>query len=389
MHALSQLAFRDLVDVAIVALLLWALLVWLRGTRARLALVGLGIVLGLYLLAQQVELQLTVWLFQGFFAVVVLVVIVVFQEDLRRLFERIAVTGLRPRRARPGPWAVGVVSRAIETLARNRIGALVVVPGRDPLDRHLEGGVHLRGRVSEALLQSLFDPHSAGHDGAVVLEGNEIARFAVHLPLSTDPGARGPGGTRHAAALGLTERSDALCVVVSEERGSVCLARDGRLREIDAREALEAALHAFVRTSNPPRRESGLARFLRDVPSRWREGLAAGALALAMWAVLVPGDAVVKMAFAVPVSVENLPEGWDLDDVEPQEVEITLAGHRRDVDLASPANVRVRIDGLPVRLGRRTFEISAEHVEHPSELRVVAVAPHRVRLRVSQEQGSG
>jgi uncharacterized protein (TIGR00159 family) len=384
-HALSQLAFRDLVDVAIVALLLWAMLVWLRGTRARLALVGLGIVLGLYLLAQQIELQLTVWLFQGFFAVVVLVMIVVFQDDLRRLFERIAVTGLRPRRARPGPWAVGVVSRAVEILARNRVGALVVVPGRDPLDRHLEGGVHLRGRVSEELLQSLFDPHSAGHDGAVVLEGNEIARFAVHLPLCTDPGARGPGGTRHAAALGLTERSDALCIVVSEERGSVSLARDGRLREIDAPEALDAALYAFVRASNPPRREAGLARFLRDVPSRWREGLAAGALALAMWAVLVPGDAVVKMAFAVPVSVENL----HLDDVEPQEVEITLAGHRRDVDLASPANVRVRIDGLPVRLGRRTFEISAAHVEHPSELRVVAVAPHRVRLRVSREQGSG
>jgi uncharacterized protein (TIGR00159 family) len=388
-HALSQLAFRDLVDVAIVALLLWAMLVWLRGTRARLALVGLGIVLGLYLLAQQIELQLTVWLFQGFFAVVVLVMIVVFQDDLRRLFERIAVTGLRPRRARPGPWAVGVVSRAVEILARNRVGALVVVPGRDPLDRHLEGGVHLRGRVSEELLQSLFDPHSAGHDGAVVLEGNEIARFAVHLPLCTDPGARGPGGTRHAAALGLTERSDALCIVVSEERGSVSLARDGRLREIDAPEALDAALYAFVRASNPPRREAGLARLLRDVPSRWREGLAAGALALAMWAVLVPGDAVVKMAFAVPVSVENLPEGWDLDDVEPQEVEITLAGHRRDVDLASPANVRVRIDGLPVQLGRRTFEISAQLVEHPSELRVVAVAPHTVRLRVSREQGSG
>ena len=123
MHALSQLAFRDLADVAIVALLLWALLVWLRGTRARLALVGLGIVLGLYLLAQQVELQLTVWLFQGFFAVVVLVMIVVFQDDLRRLFERIAVTGLRPRRARPGPWAVGVVSRAIESLARDHVGA--------------------------------------------------------------------------------------------------------------------------------------------------------------------------------------------------------------------------------------------------------------------------
>ena len=382
MEALSELQATDIADVAIVALLLWTLIVWLRSTRARLAFAGLGFVFALYLLAQQLGLQLTIWLFQGFFAAAALVMIVVFQDDLRRLFERIAVTGLRRRRPRPGPDALEHVAHAVAILARRHIGALIVIPGRDPLDRHLQGGVYLRGRVSEALLESLFDPHSPGHDGAVLLEGTEIARFGIHLPLSDDQDALGPGGTRHAAALGLAERTDALCIVVSEERGSVTVARDGQLRELRDPGRLAQLLRDFVRVSNPPRREAGSASWLRQVPNRWREGLLAAGLAGAMWGVLVPGNADVHMAFAVPVQVANLPDGWAVEQIEPSEVRITVSGHRRDVTLANPANVRVRIDGDPVQLGRRTFAISPAEVEHPNSLRVVGVAPGKVKVRV-------
>ena len=229
---LTELRLADALDIAIVAVLLWMLIVWLRTTRARPAFVGLGILGIVYLVVQQLELRLTVRIFQGFFAAVVLMLIVIFQDDLRRLFERIAVAGLRPRRARPGPGVIEILTRAAAELASSRTGALIVIPGRDPLGRHLEGGVHLRGRISEALLLSLFDPHSVGHDGAVIVEGNEVSRFGVHLPLSSDPAALGPGGTRHAAALGLAERNDALCIVVSEERGTISVARNGRLRQL-------------------------------------------------------------------------------------------------------------------------------------------------------------
>jgi uncharacterized protein (TIGR00159 family) len=382
---LAELRLSDAADVAIVAILLWMLIVWLRTTRARFAAVGLAILAGLYLLVQQLELQLTVRLFQGFFAAVVLVMIVVFQEDLRRLFERIAVAGLRRRRPRPGPDVVEIVTRAVADLARARVGALIVVPGRDPLERHMEGGAHLRGRVSEPLLLSLFDPHSPGHDGAVVLEGNEIARFAVHLPLSADAHPPGKGGTRHAAALGLAERSDALCIVVSEERGTVSVARNGRLRVLSRSEMIADELRAFLQAAHPAHSQSGLAAFLRGVPARWKEGILAGALALALWAALVPGDAMVNVAFAVPVQVEKLPQGYALQEVTPPEVEVTFTGHRRDLYLASPAQVSVHIDALLVQLGRRTFEISADHVEHPSALSLVTVAPRKVRLQVSRE----
>jgi DNA integrity scanning protein DisA with diadenylate cyclase activity len=109
------------------------------------------------------------------------------------------------------------------------MGALIVIPGRESIERHTEGGIEIDARLSEPLLLSLFDPNSPGHDGAVVIQGSRISAFAVHLPLSTVPAGR---GTRHAAALGLAERCDALCVVVSEERGTISLAREGAIRPI-------------------------------------------------------------------------------------------------------------------------------------------------------------
>jgi len=386
---LADLRLSDVADVAIVAILLWMLIVWLRTTRARFAAVGLAILAGLYLLVQQFELQLTVWLFQGFFAAVVLVLIVVFQDDLRRLFERIAVAGMLRRRPRTGPDVIDKISRAVEELANSRTGALIVLPGRDPLDRHMQGGTYLRGRVSEPLLLSLFDSHSVGHDGAVLIEGQEVTRFAVHLPLPVDADPRSRGGLRHAAALGLSERSDALCIVVSEERGTVSVVTNGRLRTLARPDAIADELRRFLHAAQPPRREAGVGTYLRAAPAHWREGIAALGLAMVLWLALVPGDTVVSVAFAVPVQVENLPQGYALEEVDPPQVEVTLTGRRRDLYLAKPGQVEVRIDALLVQLGRRTFEVSPELVEHPRALSVVSVAPERVRVQVSRAGAEG
>src|SRR5262245_19282787 len=219
----------DLLDVAIVAALVFAGIVWLRRSRARFAALGIGLVGALYLVVSRLDFELTAWILQGFLAVVVIVTVVVFQDDLRRLFERIAIVGLGRRLPEPPPGALEAIVRALSRLASLPIGALLVVPGREPLDRHLEGGVPLDGLVSEPLLLSLFDPGSPGHDGAILVEGERVTRFAVHLPLSTAREQLGAHGTRHAAALGLAERCDALCLVVSEERGTISAASEGRL----------------------------------------------------------------------------------------------------------------------------------------------------------------
>jgi uncharacterized protein (TIGR00159 family) len=383
---MGGLDFRiaDLLDVAIVAALVFAGIVWLRRSRARFAALGIGVFAALYLAVVNLQLQLTAWILQGFLAVVVIVTIIVFQEDLRRLFERIAVVGLGRRSPAPPPDAVDAITRTLERLVATGTGALVVVPGREPLDRHLESGIALDGRVSEPLLLSLFDPGSPGHDGAVIVRGDRVERFAVHLPLSADRTQLDNLGTRHAAALGLAERCDAFCVVVSEERGTLAVAVDGRLRVLHGAHALPAALRRHLAALAPvpnPR-----ARWL-SLAGRWPEALAAVGIAVALWLVRVPGSDVIEVRELASVRVENLPEGYEVESVEPLEVEVTLSGTRWDLFRARAEPISVRLDAVMAQLGRRTFRISPGQVDHPQDVRPLAVDPPSIRLSLRRAGG--
>ncbi len=382
MPLLGELRPSDVFDIAIAAMLIWFGIAWLRTSRARLALIGLASIAGLFGLAHALDLELTTRLLQGFFAAVAVMLVVVFQDDLRRMFEVIAVRALRREAPRPPPEVERALVRTIFRLAGGRVGALMVLPGREPLERHLDGGVYLDGRLSEPLLVSLFDPATPGHDGAVVLKANQVSRFGVHLPLSTDWDQLTGVGTRHAAALGLSERSDALCLVVSEERGTVALAHGGILKQIDGPEKLAAALDDFGSRSQAGTGPRGLQEWWGRLRGRWREALMAGAVAFGLWALTVPGAALETFDWSVPVVVENLPEPYALVSVEPHEVTVRFQGRRRDRFLARSGDLVIRVDALLVKLGRRTFSLSLDDIEAPEGLRAVSVGPAKVRLSV-------
>jgi DNA integrity scanning protein DisA with diadenylate cyclase activity len=376
---LFEIGPGDVVDVLVVGSLLWAGLVWLRHTRARLAvpaLVAVGIV---YLVAGGLDLRLTAGILRGFFTVFLIVLVVVFQEDLRRLFERISAWGLRRGRIRAPRAAADVVARVATRMAETRTGGLLVFAGSEPLERHVDGGIELGGQISEPLLLSLFDPSSPGHDGAVLIEGDRVSRFAVHLPLSADHAQLGPGGTRHAAALGLAELTDALCVVVSEERGTISVARDGRLRLLRDPAELAGELASFSEKLRPAEPSSARWHRLRGA---WREGLVGFGLATLLWTLLVPGGGQIEIQREVRVVVENLPDGYSVENVEPALVEATVRGRWRDLLLMDAATLQVRVDAFLVKLGRRTFEISAAELVHPPGVQVLAVEPDKVKLRV-------
>lgn len=278
----------DALDVLLVALLLYTAMSWLRRAHAALAFGGLSLLGGVYLGARLLDLQLTTRVFQGSFAVLALVLVVIFQDELRRGFEELASFALGRRgERRPRLDTADLLARALADLAAARVGALVVVAGTQRLDRLLQGGHELGGRVSPALLASLFDPHSPGHDGAVVVEDRDVTRFGAHLPLARGVAALGGLGTRHSAALGLSERSDALCLVVSEERGSVSAARNGELRALGS----EDELAKLIATHYRERRALGRARpkLLELVRGRHAEKLAALLLAVGLWLLLAKG----------------------------------------------------------------------------------------------------
>ena len=245
---LKEIGIAGFIDILFMSLVIYSVLIWFKKTKAAFVLTGIIIMAGVYLFAREFNLSLTAAVLQGFFAVILIVVVVIFQEELRHFFEKIAVWSLNRKSQKPMKLSRPEVETLVRTLndfAHDKTGALIVIQGKDLVMRHLDGGVELHGKLSESLLKSIFDPHSSGHDGAVVIERDQVSRFSCQLPLSKDFKTLGQTGTRHAAALGLSELTDALCLVVSEERGTIVIARNGALQTINDSETLSKVIKNF------------------------------------------------------------------------------------------------------------------------------------------------
>jgi diadenylate cyclase len=384
-NLVGVIGVADLLDILVVAILVYTAVVWVRRTQAGFVAIGLFVLAGLYVLAEALDLQLTTAIFRSVFAISVVLIVVLFQEELRQLFERLGVWSVRGRRRRLQAAArslpADILVESVADFTRQRRGALIVLPGIQPLARHVRGGVPLDGLVSVPLLQSLFDPHSAGHDGAVILEGDRITRFAAHLPLSTNFQLLRGVGTRHGAALGLAELTDALCIVVSEERGVISVARDADLRVLSAPGELSAHIDQFLAETRPTTNER--ASFWRQlVREHWVEKAASLVFVVALWMAVVPGARPLERSFQVPVEFTNLPPGVEVKEVTPAEVGITLSGRRRDFYLFAPRFLRVTIDAALVSQGRRTFQVLGRDVRYPQSLTLEDIEPDEVKISV-------
>jgi len=378
----TEVGVSGFIDIAVMTVVIYSVLVWLkRARRAASVLVGMLIVAGAYLVAQQFDLRLTVAVLNGFFAVILVALVVIFQEELRYLFEQVAQLG-RPFRKRAdsgGPSHLDALARTLADLSRERIGALVVVRGRDPLLRHVHGGESLGGRLSEPLLKSLFDPHSLGHDGAVVVEGDSVERFGCHLPLSRRSAELRGVGTRHAAALGLSELVDALCLVVSEERGTISIARHGRLRALEGPAELRRVLGEFHREVSPAEEGGAWRTFLRR---NWREKLIAVSLAAALWFVMVHESRIVLRTFRVPVKFAEGTGELAVQSVRPPEVSVTFSAQRKDLYLVDTADIVLTLRTFGLEPGPTTLPITATDLTYPQDLALEAVEPDQVRVEL-------
>lgn len=221
----------DVLDVAIVAVFFYQLLLLIRGTRAVQMAVGAGFVTAMFFLSRYLELEAVNWLIRNAAGYVVFAVIVLFQADIRRALAHFGrAPFLRYFSRQPGAEdAIEELVVAVGNLSSHRIGALIVIERQIGLRNYIEGGIPLDAVITYDLLASIFQTTSPLHDGAVIVQGDRIAAAACFLPLSVNQKVSRQLGTRHRAALGLTEENDALAVVVSEETGVVSLAINGRL----------------------------------------------------------------------------------------------------------------------------------------------------------------
>lgn len=245
-----------ILDVAVVSWLIYRALLMVRGTRAEPMIIGIGIVILVYLASRLFQLATLNWILGNFLGSAILVVVVLFQEDLRRALIKVGlVPGFNTEVPERIEGTLREIARAAQELSNRRIGALIVLRRDVGLEDYLESAVRLDAQVSYQLLISLFLPTSPLHDGAAIIEGDRVLVAGAVLPLSFSRNVNLTLGTRHRAALGLTERTDALVVVVSEETGTITLVREGKLvRDLDETTLTSALLRHTVRREQRRRR---------------------------------------------------------------------------------------------------------------------------------------
>jgi diadenylate cyclase len=242
------IAWWDVLDIALVSVLVYELLLLIRGTRAvQMALSG-GFILGLFFVSQWLQLETVNWVIRNLAGYVVFAIIVLFQSDIRRA---LAHFGRAPffryfARAQSTDETIEELIVTAANLAARRTGAIIVIERQIGLRNYIEGGIPLDAMVTYDLMASIFHPGSPLHDGAAIIQGDRVAAAACFLPLSVNPRVSRELGTRHRAALGLTEENDAVALVVSEETGSISLVRDGHLERGISPEALRTELRSLV-----------------------------------------------------------------------------------------------------------------------------------------------
>lgn len=386
-QSVKEIGLAGFLDIAFMALLLYMLIIAFKRTRAAFVLTGMFIVACVYLVIRQFNLVMMASVFEMFFTIILIILVVIFQEEIRHFFEEIAVWSLNRRIVRKKEMKISrdeveTLVRTLLEFARERTGALIVLRGKNILNRHLEGEVMLNGELSEPLLKSIFDPHSMGHDGAVIIDGRRITHFSCHLPLSKNLNKIRDRGTRHAAALGLSEVTDALCLVVSEEKGTISVARNGDMQVVSDPEKLTTVIETFYEEIHP---KQELKPWEEIFKRNTREKVYAVLLSIGLWFVLVHGSKVVYRSYVVPISLAELPVEWEIKDLNPKEMDIKLRGPRTAFYL----NIQDRIMIYPnvkIVAGQQRIRVYQNNFTIPKGLILDDYDPHYITITLDMKK---
>jgi uncharacterized protein (TIGR00159 family) len=373
--------WQAIVDILMIA----AGLFFLYRTLLRLGTwrIGAGILVALFIffIANVLNLKGLEWIFGNFSQVALIALIVIFQPELRKIFERAA--SLRRSEIRDAGAEIShLIVDSLIKLAEQRRGAIVVFPGKEPIQEWLAGGYKLDAKPSVPLIMSIFDPNSPGHDGALIVANGKFARFGVRLPVSQSSKLPEELGTRHHAAMGLAERSDALAIAVSEERGKISIFYNGHYKQLNDREKLAdtIALHWKKTASLPLALPEGKARW--QVFSQMVISLA---LAVFFWTTLIIAQSeILEKIITVPVGYTASPPNLILVGDKQKEVRLNLAGPKSDLDSINLNQISAKIDLSKTVAGKQTIPITGENIKLPEDVHLLEIIPSSVEITLAE-----
>ncbi len=372
----SLIRWQDAVDILLNSYILFRLFILLRGTRLFRVLTIVLVFFILQRISVSVGLIITSWVMQGITALAAIVVIIVFRSEIRTVFQAKNVGDILwrfPQKSLETP--IDELVAAVFDLARERIGAIIVLPGLQDLEGITHGGIAWGGKLSREMIKSIFWPGNPVHDGAAVVSGDLVNEVGTILPLSIRSGLPSHYGTRHRAALGLAEQTDAVVVVVSEERGDVTVANKEALTPVKAPKDLRSFLDV----------QSGMGR--RVVPGQQNEHFRIGVTAAAcllvvstIWFSISTGAAEALATVKVPVEYINRDPAMEILQTSDSAVEVQLSGPKALVQAISPEQVKIRFDLSDATAGANILTVGQNNVNLPPGFSLKHVNPETIRL---------
>lgn len=371
----NTLRWNDLVDIALNSYIIFRLYVMFRGTQAFHLLLG---VLGVWLFqrfAVTLGLVVTSWVLQGVTAVLALIIIVVFRSEIKSVFQ---TKGLKAFLWYEPPQVsdstLDEIAEAAFELSRKHIGALIVFPGREDVSEVAQGGIRWRGIVSKEMIKCIFWPGNPVHDGAAVVVADQVVRVGTILPLSQQSNIPSLYGTRHRAALGMSESTDAMILTVSEERGEITLARAGALSVISRRAQLIDQLT----------RHTGSGDVIQE--SRYKNSLRTALAALisvvfisGLWFSFTGGRETL-VSLQVPLTFNDRKNGMEIVDTSVNVVRLHLAGSGALIRSIRPEQIQVGINLSRLSLGENQVIIEPGDITIPPGIKLERVEPSLVNI---------
>ncbi len=376
----KSITWINVLDIAILSGLIYYPLTWFARTRAVQILITLMCIGLAYFTAFKAGLVLTSYLFQYLWAALIILLVIVFQPEIRAMLDGAAPIRFFTTRwsGSTQPTQVEEVVKAAWDLAKDYIGALIVFQRLDGLDHMILKGTTLDAVISAEALITIFQKASPLHDGAVVLRDDRIASASCILPLSTDETLSRRFGTRHRAALGITERSDAIVIVVSEERGEVSLVEHGQLflfrTSQELRNALQHGLSQRLRT-----RQRAPVGFIGGLSRNWDVKVLALASAILLWFAVV-GPRWAEVGMSVPIQYANLPSGMEITGKWVDRIDVRVKGSESALANLKPGSVRAVVDLSHLVPGLNFIQISENNLLVPPGISIKQIRPSNLHL---------
>jgi uncharacterized protein (TIGR00159 family) len=382
MILLTAIRWQVVADYLILAGAFYVLLRWARSARAlrvALGVVGLHV---LALLARNLDLVITSWVLDASAILAILVLLLIFQPELRRAFMRVDSALRRwPRPLVVGSQTNRAIANAAFELAGSHLGALLVITRQDSIGELVDGGIVLGAAVSEELVEAIFQKLSPLHDGAVIIEGDQLTRANTVLPLTRRQDLPNFYGTRHRAGAGMAERCDALIIVVSEERAEVTLMDAAKIRHIENPEQFLATLEGLL---SPVQHETFAVHLRRAFTANLRLKFAALGLAAVVWSMSFLASGTTIRTLSAPVEFANVPSGTEVDEQSTDTLEIQLRGSPWIMESVSPGALVARFDLGRLHTGWHTLRFQPDSLDLPPGIRVDRVTPDMLRVEVVQ-----